>query len=34
MRFLESLRDTEQTDAYGVSMRNVSDKKWKKAESN
>ena len=32
--FLESIRDTELPDAFGVLMRNVSDKEWRKAESN
>ena len=34
VEFLESIRDTEQPDAFGVLMRNVSDKEWRKAESN
>ena len=34
VRFLESMRDAEQPDAFGVLMRNVSDKEWRKAESN
>ena len=32
--FLKSVRDAEQPDAFGVLMRNVSDKEWRKAESN
>ena len=34
MGFLESIRDAEQPDTFGVLMRNVSDKEWRKAEPN
>ena len=32
--FLGSMRDAEQPDTFGVLMRNVSDKEWRKAEPN
>lgn len=32
--FLEGIRDTEQPDAFSILMRDVSDKEWRKAESN